>query len=178
MLKGRKGQLNGVLNVTFVVIFALAFLAIAFYFLQSVIGLDNFYEQASTVNETEAWINTTGYTVDAEASDGEKTGDFVLTSIWNATDSGAGNYNISLALGNATIDSATGVVANASTTTYDNVSISYSYKEGQEGWTGVNQTIDAFLTIPGLMALLVLVVISAIVIGVMSGWSSKEGTGA
>jgi len=70
-------------------------------------------------NETGAWINSTGY----QLTSGKY--NYNITAIW-ANDSG--EYNISVTLGNATV-SETGLVTNATATTWENVSISYTYYE-------------------------------------------------
>ena len=79
-------------------------------------------------NETEAWVNTTGYTLNG-ASDTGATG-FTLTTIWgNQPGGGDTGYNFSIALANATTSSV-GVVSNLTTfnvTILSNVSLSYTY---------------------------------------------------
>ena len=65
------------------------------------------------------WLNSTTYTL---ANGNTTTQDFVITEVWNQTAAGgvilAGNY---------TVDATTGVIQNASTVEYDNVTVSYTY---------------------------------------------------
>ena len=75
----------------------------------------------TTTNETEAWVNETDYTVD-RASDSNFTG-VTVTTIWGAQ---GGKYNVTIPSANYTVNSATGVITNATDTTYSNVSVSYT----------------------------------------------------
>ena len=77
----------------------------------------------TVTNETSAWINSTGYTLDAYNT---STSGFTITAIWNATDNGEGTYNLSIPTGNATVSSL-GVVTNSSSFIWENVSLSYTY---------------------------------------------------
>ncbi len=77
----------------------------------------------AVTNETGSWANITDYTLDGYNSSWST---ISLTALWNATDDGEGNYNLTLGLGNASL-STVGVVTNGTTTTYDNVSLSYTY---------------------------------------------------
>ncbi|MCR4327602.1 MAG: PGF-pre-PGF domain-containing protein [Nanoarchaeota archaeon] len=73
-----------------------------------------------TINETNAYINETGYQL-LNAS--EERFNYEITSIWDGSE---GEYNVSVLLGNVSIN-ATGVVFNTTDTTYSNVSLSYTH---------------------------------------------------
>jgi len=73
----------------------------------------------TTINETNAFINETGY--ELVNYDSATSVSASLTAIWSE-DSGA--YNISVPLTNATLSG--GTVTNATVTTYSNVSLSYT----------------------------------------------------
>ena len=109
----------------------------------------------SAINETEVYINSTGYTVD-ESTALEARG-FVITAIWNSS---GDSYNETIAITNATISS-TGVVTNATEVTYENVSISYTYTYIDEptAYNAINDTESAGSTIVGYLSLIFLAII-------------------
>jgi len=74
---------------------------------------------ATTLNELDAFINETGYTVDEYSSTRHA---YTLTSIVNATSA------TPIVLANATIDSETGVILNATVLPFGNVTINYTYE--------------------------------------------------
>jgi uncharacterized membrane protein len=86
----------------------------------------------SVVNETGAYSNVTGYTVDQASLDGF--GGAVLTAVYNWTDGTA------VGLGNLSLTSA-GVLTNASVTNYANLSISYTYNYNSVQQTGLNSIL-------------------------------------
>ena len=75
----------------------------------------------TTINQTNAYINLTGYQLTPAGKY-----NYNITALWNATSSGAGSYNLSILLGNATVSSL-GNVTNLTSSTWGNVSISYTY---------------------------------------------------
>ena len=90
---------------------------------------------ASIINETGAYADTAGYTLALATAE-----DFaspVLTAAWNATDDGAGSYNLSIALTDFAVSS-DGVVTNATVREYSSVSLSYTYS-----YTATNDVSDA-----------------------------------
>ena len=104
------------------VAFVLLLMAIIFGNLSGNTGIPKTSTSISTINETGAWVNETGYTL---SNYNTSTSTFVVTAIWNV--SASGNYNISIGTDNATISSV-GVVTNT-TDVYDgleNVSLSYT----------------------------------------------------
>jgi hypothetical protein len=72
----------------------------------------------TVTNETGADINITGYTLDSASVTGFASP--IITAIFNATDDAV------ILVGNATVSDA-GVVTNATVTTWENVTISYTY---------------------------------------------------
>lgn len=75
-------------------------------------------DSGSVTNETGAYINSTGYTLDDASVSGFTSPS--ITAAYNDTDGtllDSGNYTVSDA----------GVLTNATATTYDNVSVSYTY---------------------------------------------------
>jgi len=135
----------------------------------------------TVTNETEASANTTGYTLDG-ASD-LNAGSFVITEVWK-DDSGA--YNVSVPTDNVTVSSA-GVLTNATSVEYDNLSVSYTYNYDAEntatgvmndtssGIAGVTDWFDIFLVIGAMVVLILLTVIIITAIrgsGLMAGGSA------
>lgn len=80
----------------------------------------------TTVNESGAWINSTGYTL-SRATDSDFTGGAAIISVYNATD------GVLILSGNYTVDPSTGIVTNATTTTWDNVNITYTTNHKSAG---------------------------------------------
>ena len=134
-------QRNGVLGletakevmVSFLVLSVTAIaILLALTSLSDAVGdsIDNIAYSKSAVNESPAWINTTGYTLDNyNSSSAGFTSGFTLTTIWANTPNQVPAYNFSIPVANATISSV-GVVTN--TTAYNssvfaNVSLSYDY---------------------------------------------------
>ena len=87
---------------------------------------------ASVTNETGAYINATGYTLDKASLLGFSNP--VITALFNSTD------NTTILTGNVSVSSA-GVMTNASVTNWDDVSVSYTYVYNPET-TAYNTTGD------------------------------------
>jgi len=138
----------------------------------------------ATTNETEAWVNTTPYTLTGYNSSWSG---IALTTLWNGSDDDVlGNYNVSIGIGNATVSSL-GVVTNASTNTYDNVSISYTYtftynSEKMGSIVGnVSGGIETFFGSTGtifsiLIVIVIILAISVIIWAVGRFGQQAEGT--
>ena len=131
---------------------------------------------ASVINETGVWINTTGFTL--SGSTAEDFASPAVTAIWNL--SASGNYNVSVAVGNATI-SAAGVVTNASVLVYDNVSISYTYTytNATAASTAADGVVSALATGTSWISILVVVGFATIILtmltsGLSNATSEKE----
>lgn len=77
----------------------------------------------TVTNETSAYANTTGYSLAIVNSSNSA---YAITAVWNATDDGAGSYNLSIPLANVSVDSA-GLLTNGTVIVYENVSVSYTY---------------------------------------------------
>ena len=85
--------------------------------------IDNTDFSKTTTNETEAWINQTGYTL---SNSNSSTSSHVITIVYNATNNGTGIYSLVIGTGNYTV-STVGVLSNITTTTWENVSVSYTF---------------------------------------------------
>ncbi len=87
----------------------------------TILGASLFDRSTTTVlNELDAWINETDYTLDEFSSIRDT---YTLTAITNATSATA------IVLANASLDSTTGVITNATALVFGNVSINYTYVE-------------------------------------------------
>lgn len=163
-----KGQVGRVSNIVVVTLVVAVFLVAGFFVTQEFLSLNSFYDEKSVDNENGA-IDSTGYQLTAE--DGQKTDSFEVTNAENASngnDISDTEYNV---------DSTDGVVTNATSTTYDNVDFNYTYSEGQSGWTGVNQTMDAMLTIPSILGLVLVVLLLSVVLAIVFNIIPRETGG-
>ena len=119
--RDRRGQTGGLITgIVFGIATLIVGVVVAFLVINTLTGAELF-ERGSTVvtNESEAWLNSTGYTLDEYHATNRF--DFTITEVWsNLT---------SIATANATL--VDGVVTNSSTTGlgYQNVSFSYTYNE-------------------------------------------------
>lgn len=169
--KGQIGNLQGIITVLAVV----GILIAAGFFI-----FDSFKDQmddysASVDNETGAYINSTGYTVDEADTTGFNS--FEVTEARNATD------GTTISDTEYTVDSEEGTITNATATTYADVNVDYNYEYGKSGYTGIVESIDAMMTIPNLLGLVVLIavigIILAVVFNVIPGMgSTRSGTSA
>jgi len=153
-------------------------------------GISDSTSTLSIINETNTFINATGDTLNRVNS---STSSYVITAIWNATNSTGGGteYTTSIALGNATV-SALGVVTNASVANWANVSISYTlvytydsqnelnfesaignYSESSTNTMSQFPTIGTILGVGILLAILVTILVLAI--SKMMGVSNSSG---
>lgn len=155
----KRGQLGSIVPIISVIIVVGILIGAGFFILQ------NFYEQDSFVdndgainNESGAYINATGYTLDEADVAGFNSPVIVL-----ATNHSSGGTILS---GNYTVSSV-GVVTNATTTTWADVNLSYTYKQGGQAYTSVNDTLEALTTIPELLGLIILIAMIGIILAVI-----------
>ena len=105
----------------------------------------------TVTNESGAYINTTGYALGESAL---KARGFDITVVHNNTDA------LVILSGNYTVSS-TGVLTNATTTTWSDVNVSYTYKYiGEAGaYTAINTTETAGSSVVNYLALIFLAII-------------------
>jgi len=171
-MKGKKGQVGGLPNIVLIIIFALLMLAVGFFLVQEILDLDNLERTDTVTNETDGWLNQTAYTVNAAFLSGFS--DFTLTALWNTSS------DTTIPLANATTTT-TGTVTSADYHyNSTDVQYSYTYTFGGNTYEGVNETLEAFLTIPQLIGLVILVIMIGIIIAILTGImpTGKVGTGA
>ncbi len=140
-MRNKKGQTGGLITG---IIFGIVTLVIGVIIAFVVIGtindanlLEAHRPTSHALNEQDAWCNETGYTV---VSENATTAGFAITGIYNAsTEGGASNYNWSITgtTANCSVSDA-GVVTNASTLTWDFVSLNYTFVS----YTGEEMTVD------------------------------------
>ena len=125
--------------------------------------------EESVINETGAYLNISGYTLVNSTDCNFNTPS--LNAIWGNTPSQALGYNLSIPLANATLDTTTAIVTNATivfnASIYDNVSLSYSYKQGGAACTATNTMVVQFGNYPALVGLIGTIIFLGIVIGVL-----------
>jgi len=125
-VKSKKGEMNAGLISS--LIFGIASLVIgvviAFTVVSTLSGADlltSSRDTSATINETEANVNASGYTLVNSALDQAIPGTYAITAIWN----GSADYDSVVAIGNASVSNA-GVVTSTTAETFANVSISYT----------------------------------------------------
>ena len=119
--------------------------------------------EESVINETGAYINTTGYTLGGATDCNFNTP--VITALWNATSPilliDAGNYTVSSG----------GILTNASTSDFSTgsfgMNVSYTYKQGGAACDATNVMVTQFGAYPALVGLIGTIIFLGIVIGVL-----------
>ena len=170
----KKGQTGGLITG---LVFGIASLVIgviiAFVIISTLTGanmLEGSRTSATTTNETGAYINSTGYTLDEYDSDTTK--GVSITGAWNySEDIGtvipAANYSISTA----------GVLTNATTIEYSDVNVSYTIttESNEEAATdnldanfteGIDNVSDKIPTVLLIAAIVLILGVLAILVGV------------
>ncbi len=166
-----KNKNNGVAGLTILLslvtmLFVIGLLVMIFSLMGGELRSATFDDTTVTVtNETNIFVNTTGDTLSGASA--LNAGSFVITAVWDE-DSGA--YNVTVPTANVSVSSA-GVVTNGTATTYDDVSLSYTYHYDAEntatevmndttaGVSGVTDWFEIFLVIGAMVVLVLLVVI-------------------
>ena len=159
MIKKKGIQLNQAFGAVLAVVLV-AVLVIIAIFLFEALG-DGFIDQSTIVaNETGAYINATGYTLDTVTACNWQSA--AITSAANATD------GTTILVGNYTLSSA-GVLSNATVTNYADVNLAYTYVWGGEACTATESMVTQFGTYPALVGLVGTIVFLGLVIGVLVG---------
>ncbi|MFP4018965.1 MAG: hypothetical protein ACLFUH_06925 [Bacteroidales bacterium] len=116
-------------------------------------------EQVTVTNETGAYINSTGYTVDdADACEFQ---DFEVTEARDATD------GTTISDSEYTTDSDEGTITNATATTYDDVNLDYTYDYGGKSCDALGDISGDFEDFVPWIGVILLVVAAAIVLGIV-----------
>lgn len=159
----KRGQLGNLQAIIAVLIIVGVLIGVGLIVLDDFQGRSNTAE-SSINNETGGFVNETGYQLGAFDVSGFNSP--AIVTITNAT---AGDGNV---VPNFTLSSSA-VLTNSTVTTWSSVNVSYTFLRGTSGAAGVNSTIIAFLVIPSLLSLIVLIamvgVILAIVFNVIPG---------
>lgn len=167
-MRDKRGQLSNLTGIIATLVVVGILIGVGFLVMAQFLEQPSFKSAASQQNEFPAYINATGYNLSAEKAG--KTTNFVITSARNTTNETGGvgqGYNLTILAANYTVNAATGMVTNATTTTFGNVSFNYTYSTGAEGWQGVNDTVGAMGNIPSLLGIIVLVAVVGIVLAVV-----------
>ena len=147
MTRGRGGEQGNTVMSWSIMLAGLALLLlimlILFGNLSGNVGFGDDSKAITVTNETEAWLNITGYTL---SNSNSSTSTHVITAIFGNTPGQALAYNFTIPVANATVTTA-GVVTNSTdvfnATIFDNVSLSYTlnYATPSQG----KQDTDAFI---------------------------------
>lgn len=127
----------------------------------------------TVTNETNAYVNTTGYTLTYYTAD--NFGNPTITALWGVQ---GGVYNVSYLTGNATVTSA-GVVTNTSTA-ISNASISYTYTQDtnySEGYNATTSISTALGDVATWVPILIVIVLAGIILALVGGLGGKKKAG-
>lgn len=177
----KKGQNAGLVTGLVLGVVALVIGVIIAFVITSTLSsadlLSGSRDTLSVTNESRptyiAFVNQTGYTL---AKVNATTSNYAIVTIFNATTAGKGLYNYTIASANYTLSSS-GVLTNATTYTYPNVSISYTYQDqsNEEKATshitanftrGINNISSKVPTVLLISAIVLILGVLAVLIGV------------
>ena len=151
--KGQMGNL-GPLVITLVIVGVL--IGAGFFVLgELTTSLDD--EPFSVSNKPGYYINGTGYQL-GEGTPGAHT--FAITLATNQTSGvtiNAANYTVS----------ATGILSNTTLSTFKAVNLTYTYLGGEDAYQGVQDSMTAFMTVPDLLPLIVLIIMVVIILSLV-----------
>lgn len=161
MKQNKKGSMSALENVMtgLGVVGGIIILILAFSFVFVSMRSEFPQVNSATLNETGAWFNSSGYTVDDADSTGF--GNFAVTEARNGT-SGA-----VIASGNYTVNSATGVVTNATSKVWGTVQLDYTYDSDGSDRLAIDTSRTGFIAMIPLLGLVLLVVVLAAIIAVV-----------
>jgi hypothetical protein len=177
----KKGQSIGLINgIVFGIAGLIIAAIIAFTIVSTLTGAELLTESrtsSTTTNETGGYINTTGYTLTNFDSDTTKA--VSITEVANAS-------GLIIAYGNYTLDSSTGTITNASTTTWDDINITYvitteSVEEASSDslagnfTEGVDNVSDKIPTVLLVAAIVLILGVMAILVGVWQRMRLGQG---
>jgi len=182
----RKGQVGNLAPAILSLVFAAIVLVFGIIMSESLGNIDAIKVSKSVTNESggaslgaTVYINGTNYTLAKE--NGEKTKAFTITAVWANWNQSNGSqvaitatpttgYNVSLVAANYTgLYTDTGVLNNHSIALYafPNVSISYTYLDGDYAYEGANNTTHGLGTFADFWEIIVLAIVITIVIGLL-----------
>jgi len=162
----KKGQLMqnigglGIGIVTLAIILAVTFVMMSLVKTNAVTIVD----ATSVTNESVTWANNTWVALTHSPGSMELTCTAVYFNITGADPIGAGNYTCDRSLGINIINVSIGRLINQS------VGVDYSYKASSTAYNSTNTLTAAASTIPGWVALLVLVSIGGIILGLVAAF--------
>lgn len=166
-MKGKKGQIGGLKSVIAVLIVISVLLSASFFIIQEFLELDELTDTpVSVVNETLSSVTGAGVLVTNAGANGFN--GFLVISVANASGGEAisdGNYT-------TTSD---GYVYSSTSGGYNNTdwNVTYDYNYGETSWEGVNSTMTAITTIPALLGLIIVIIMTMIVLGIVVNISGK-----
>jgi len=163
----KKGQISSLTGIVS------SLIIIAIFIVAGLVIVQEFYEQdeladtqATVINETIAYINETGYTLLESSASGFNSVRIIVAYNDTSGNSGVGGYNWTIPSGNYSVSSA-GVVTNATTEIYYNVSISYTFQYGEGAYSGMEDTLTAVRQIPTTLGLVILIVMIGIILALV-----------
>lgn len=186
----KKGQVSNLAPAILALVFAGILLVFGVVIVQSLRDSDVIRVTKTITNESQssdaggtygiAYINeTSNYTLVTEVAD--KTGCFSITEVLGDYNQSNGTglmtnlpagYNTTIDAGNYSIVASTGEVssnvsATASIYNFSNVTISYTYCDGDEAYLGANDTLTGLGTFTDFWEIIVLAVVISLVMGLL-----------
>jgi len=126
--------------------------------------------EGSVTNESGAFINSTGYTLDkaseTEFNSPEITAAYNVSNTSDVSVIPEGDYTLS----------EEGVLTNATATTYSDVNVSYTYEYGEDASSAVNETVSGLGDFATWISVIVVVIAAAIVLGIVMRSFGEERT--
>ena len=160
-MKQRKGQIGSLQGIIATLVVLGLLIAAAFMLIGEFQEADKFSSYSYSVsNETGTYANASGYTLNRANDPGFNSP--VITAAWNGT----GALSAEVPVGNFTVSSG-GVVTNATSNEWMDLSLAYTYNRGEQGYVSLNETIDAMSTIPALLGLIVLIALIGVILAVL-----------
>lgn len=179
LLKDKKGVFGlTAVQAFFTIMLGLALLAYVIVIIMGTLSGTNILNQlsGSVTNETGAYINTTSYTVDQSTLSGFA--GLTITALYNSTSGGV------IGLGNVT--TGTTGITNATTTNWNNVSVSYTYTYNSNQQdnlenilgntsTGISGFFSSISPVWAILAVLVIILVLVVLVRVVQ---NPERSGA
>ena len=170
-LKEQKSQLGSLPGIIATLVVVGILIAAGFFIIQKFFEEDQFTDTSATVTREAGLFvsNATTSTVSRATSPGFNT--FVISACYgNVTGTSEGTTivaNATIAAGNYSAGSDTGLITGLGAANYSDVACSYSYLYGESSYASVNDTIEAMRTIPDLLGLIILIAVIGIILSVV-----------
>ena len=156
-MANKRGQLGNLQGIVLTLVIVGILIGAGFLILEQLRDQDSLSDNLVSTEDLLVEINNTGFTLTG-ASDVAFNSPSITSVVFNnGTTVASTQYSVN----------ANGVLRNATTQTYTDVNVSYTYNRGENGYVAVNDSIEAMTTVPDLLGLIVLIVIIGIILAVI-----------